>query len=556
MKISLLQINVLTGDIAGNMQKILRAAEKAAADGASLCITPELALCGVAPQDMLYSEGFIDSCHNALQQMAAKLKKGPAVLLGAPVAHAHQENKLYTNAAVLIQNGTFSVVSGKVYNPSSKGREQQYFERHISCGLITVAGWRLGIVLCDEDSFWQDKQNHGYSPLAELIGRGIDGIVHMTQHPYAMHRQALHERLLSHVAARNHIHLFSVNIVGGYDSTIYAGQSLVFSPTGNLLARALPFEEDLLTIDTAVGGETSAKLFSCVEEECWHALVLGTRDYVQKCGAKRVTIGLSGGLDSAMVAAIAVEALGKQHVQGVFMPSPHTSHESEVYAKNLAKSLQISLHVIPIAPLMQTFEQSLNPFFEQIPTPENDVTFDNIQARIRGTLLMSLANRTQSLVLGTGNKSEAAMGYSTMYGDAIGAINVIGDVPKTFLYTIATWYNKTHAKKAVPQEIINRPPTAELHPNQLDSDAMPPYAVLDPIIEDILGVSPIAQNVTGQEELSTTKQSERHEIFQRICKAEFKRKQAPMALRVTSSAFGRDWSIPIVSRYNLSAPQK
>ncbi len=551
MKIMLLQNNMLTGDISGNMQKILRAAQKAAAHGASLCITPELALCGVAPQDMLYAEGFINACHDALQQMATKLKQGPAVLLGAPVAHAQQENKLYTNAAVLIQNGTFSVVSGKVYNPSSKGREQQYFERHISCGLITVAGWRLGIVLCDDSSFWQDKQNHGYSPLAELIGRGIDGIVHMTQHPYAMHGQALYERQLSHVAARNHVHVFSANIVGGYDSTIYAGQSLAFSPTGALLARALPFEEDLLTVDTAVGGETSAKLFSSVEEECWHALVLGTRDYVQKCGAEKVIVGLSGGLDSAMVAAIAVEALGKQYVQGVFMPSPHTSQESETYTKNLAKNLQIPLHTLPISPLMQAFEQSLSPLFEHMPEPENDVTFDNIQARIRSILLMSLANRTQSIVLGTGNKSEAAMGYSTMYGDAIGAINVIGDVPKTFLYQMANWYNKTYAKKAVPQEIIDRAPTAELHPNQLDSDAMPPYAVLDPIIEHILGASPILQNVSTQETLSTDEQQEHHDIFKRICKAEFKRRQAPMALKVTNSAFGRDWFIPVVSRYNL-----
>ncbi len=551
---------MISGDIVGNTQKILRSAQKAAAAGASLCITSELALCGVAPQDMLYSDGFIKSCHTALENLAKNLKTGPAVLVGAPVAHHTAAGNLLSNAAVLIQNGTFSVVSGKIHSPSSEGREQHYFERSLSCGLITVAGWRLGVVLCDDSLFWRKNQSQGHSPLAELISRGIDGIVHMTQNPYAMHAQASYENRLSHVAARHHIHLFSANMIGGNDGTIFAGQSLAFSPTGALLARACAFEEDLLVVDTAVGSELLAKGFSSVEEECWNALVLGTRDYVQKSGCNNVLIGLSGGLDSAMVAAIAVEAFGKKNVQGVFMPSPHTSQESVEYAKMLAKNLGILLHHIPIDPLMNAFEQSLAPIFENLAqASEHDVTFENIQARIRGNVLMALANRSQSMVLGTGNKSESALGYSTMYGDAIGALNVIGDVPKTFLYQIATWYNTTFTNKQLPQGIISRPPTAELRPHQLDSDSMPPYAELDPMIAHILDASPTntmlrshtAHQVPSPSIPKETK-TEQYNIFKRICKAEFKRRQAPMALRVTHSALGRDWHIPVVSQITIS----
>ncbi len=550
MKVALLQCNTVTGDIVGNMNKILRAVKNATASGAGLCITSELALCGVAPQKILFSQDFVQGCHTALQSMAQKLKGGPAVLVGAPMASAH--GTALTNAAVLLHNGTLSVVSSKILSNDCEHNSYKHFESGTSCGRITVAGWRLGVVLCQDDpqnhTFWRTQDQCAQNPLKELIASGVDGIVHMASNPYVMNVQAQREHILSHVAARHHIHLFCANTVGGNDTTIYAGQSLAFGPTGTLLARGYAFEEDLVMVDTAVENEVSIMSSPSAEEECWNALVLGTKDYVQKCGAENVIVGLSGGLDSAAVAAIAVAALGKKHVVGVRLPSPYTSQESLDYAEKLAKNLSIKLHTIPIEPLMQGFEKSLAPILEGMPKPANDVTYENIQARIRGSLLMALANSTQSMVLNTGNKSESAMGYCTLYGDAVGALGVIGDVPKSVLFQLCRWYNTQHPEKAIPQEIIDRPPTAELRPDQLDSDSLPPYDALDDAMERILHASVH----TRTEEAGD---SERNELDQRVfsgmCKAEFKRRQCPPALTISTKAFGKGWSIPIVNTIRL-----
>ncbi len=547
MKVALLQCNTITGDIVGNTEKILRSVKNATASGAGLCITPELSLCGLAPQHLLFSPGFVEGCRTALQDMAKKLKGGPAVLVGAPMITAH--GKDLTNAAILLHNGTISVVSSKILCPNSTDHGHQYFESGASCGVITLAGWRLGVVLCEDDpqnhAFWKTQHNNAQNPLTELIAGGVDGIVHMACNAYVMHGQEKREHILSHVAARHHIHVFSANTVGGNDTTIYGGQSLAFGPTGTLLARGYAFEEDLVMVDTAVENELSIMACPVAEEECWHALVLGTRDYVQKSGMENVVIGLSGGLDSAMVAAIAVEALGKKHVRGVCMPSPYTSQESLDYAKQLAKNLGIPMDTIAIEPLMQGFEQALTPSLENHKKAENDVTYENIQARIRGTLLMGIANATQSMVLNTGNKSEGAMGYCTLYGDAVGGLSVIGDISKSHLYEVARWYNTTHPQKAIPQGIINRPPTAELRPNQLDSDSLPPYDALDGSMKRILHTD----LTTSQESQENPALDQR--VFNSITKAEFKRRQCPPALTISTKAFGKSWCIPVVSKVRL-----
>ncbi len=547
MKVALIQCNTITGDIVGNMEKILRAVKNATAYGAGLCITPELALCGVNPQNLLFTPGFVEGCHKALQNMAEQLKGGPAVLVGAPIATAR--GKDLTNAAVLLHNGNFSVVSSKILGQNSAGQSHPYFKSGASCGLITLAGWRLGVVLCEDDpqknAFWKTQNQSAQNPLTELIASGVDGIVHMAANAYVMQAQEQREHILSHVAARHHIHVFSANSVGGNDTTIYAGQSLAFGPTGSLLARGYAFEEDLVMLDTAVANELSIMATPTAYEECWKALVLGTKDYVQKSGMENVIIGISGGLDSAMVAAIAVEALGKKHVQGVRMPSPYTSQESLDYGEALAKNLNIPLHTIAIEPLMHSFENSLQSILNQQQKPKNDVTFENIQARIRGSLLMALANGSQSMVLNTGNKSEGAMGYCTLYGDAVGGLSVIGDVPKSYLYELAAWYNSQYPEKAVPQGIIDRPPTAELRPNQLDSDSLPPYDALDASMERILHAK--LENL----EQSTEEQTLDQRVLQGITKTEFKRRQCPPALTISTSSFGKDWCIPVVSKVQL-----
>ncbi len=545
MKIALLQCNMITGDIVGNAARIVQAARKAHAADASLCVTSELALSGISPKDILFSKGFMDGCHKALHSIAKELQNGPALLMGMPMLGVTSGGKLLTNAAILIQNGKFSLVSSKIFSPYPEG-DHHYFERGISCGLITVAGWRLGVVICEhgpvENSFWNMQQATTHNPLMELISRGVDGIIHMALNPYVIGGQQKREHMLSHVAAKHHIHLFSANMVGGNGSKIYSGQSIAFDPTGALLARGRAFDEDLLIIDTAVGSDSIAKLMPSIEEECWNALVLGTRDYVQKTGNSGVMLGISGGIDSAMVAAIAVEALGKDNVEGFLLPSPYTSEESLQCATKLCKNLGIKLHNMDISPMMNAFNTALEPLLTNIPKPQDDVTEENIQARIRGTALMALANRKGYLVLNTGNKSESAMGYCTLYGDSIGALGLIGDVPKTLLYSIANWYNKKFTNKSIPKDIIDRAPTAELRPNQLDSDSLPVYAELDPVVEHIISASKLEDDV--DENLAA-------QVFKAMCKAEFKRRQAAPALQVSLYPFGARWRIPLVSKVQL-----
>ena len=559
MKLALLQCNVVTGDVAGNARRIVAAARRAAQDGAMLCVTPELALCGPAPRELLAAQGFVAGCRTALYEMAQQLKDGPALLVGAPVANVTLGARQVANAAVLVQGGTCNVVSRKVYQSLyPENDDARYFERGVSCGLMTLAGWRLGVVICensnDGQSFWKIQHANAHNPLMELVSRGVDGIVHLAAMPYTLEGQNLCEHMLSHVAARHHVHLFSANLVGGYDESVFAGQSLAFDPTGALLARGRAFDEDTLVVDTAGAASPTAPVSVCVEEECWGALVLGTRDYVHKSGVKNVLLGLSGGMDSALVAAIAVAALGKERVQGVIMPSPHTSQESLEYAAALAANLDIKTITLPINSLMDGFTETLQPGWSllsgmpTLPVPEGDMTLENVQARIRGVLLMALSNRLGAMVLNTGNKSECGMGYSTLYGDSVGALAVIGDVPKTMVYRLARWYNSKHKhKKKIPEGIITRPPTAELRPNQLDSDSLPPYEVLDPVMNQLM-----RQRAGGEaEESSKEEEALGHEVFNGMCRAEFKRRQSPPALRVSGCAFGGEWKIPLVSRLVL-----
>ena len=548
MKLALLQGNMVVGDVTGNARRIVAAARRAAQDGAMLCVTPELALCGPAPRALLLAEGFVAGCRKALYDMAAQLKNGPALLVGAPMANVVLGARQVTNAAVLVQGGTCQVISRKVYHRQyNESDDARYFERGVSCGLMTLAGWRLGVVICEDNtesqSFWKIQHANAHNPLMELVSRGVDGIVHMTASPYALERQKIREHMLSHVAARHHVHLFSANLVGGNDETVYAGQSVAFDPTGALLARGRAFDEDLCVVDTAAAGGATAPLPASVEEECWGALVLGVRDYVSKSGADKVLLGLSGGMDSALVAAIAVAALGKDKVQGLLLPSPYTSQESVDYALALAKNLGMDTRTLPITPLMEAFAHSLAPVLDACPAREGDTTLENLQARIRGVLLMALANRSGALVLNTGNKSESAMGYTTLYGDSVGALAVIGDVTKTLVYRLARWYNAQGRGKrgAIPEGIITRPPTAELRPDQKDSDSLPPYDVLDGVLEHLLCQEGLPE---GREEVA-------RQVFAGMRRSEFKRRQCPPCLRVSGCALGHDWCAPLVSRLNI-----
>lgn len=566
MKIAILQCNSIAGDIDGNAARIITAAEQAAAQGASLCVTPELALSGVMPRNLLSQGTFVDECQKALTAMAQALIQGPPVLVGAPVPSALGLGKNAANAAVLLQGGTATVVSRKVFHAHGEaGDDARYFERGVSCGLITLGGWRFGVVLCEEtwgnNSFWKISHANAHNPLMELVARGVDAIIHLGASFFDVRDEGSRQNMLSHVAARHHVHLFSANVVGGNDDAVYYGQSLIFSPTGSLLARGKTFAEDIVLLDTSSGSSNSGNAASvsplpdCPEEACWQALVLGTRDYVCKSGFSQVVLGLSGGMDSALVAAIAVAAVGAENVLGLLLPSPYTSEESNIYALQLAKNLGITTHSIAIAPLMQAFEASLCPALGV--DPQNrlgapGLVFENTQARIRGTLLMAFANAQGRILLNTGNKSEAAMGYSTLYGDAVGAIAVIGDMSKTAVYHLAHWYNNNNSQASIPQEIIDRPPTAELHPDQLDSDSIPPYSTLDPILDKLMGGVVYHDEDEDISAPGTDSALLEAEVYTKLLRAEFKRRQAPMPLRLNRLCFGTGWRVPVVLRYSLS----
>ena len=498
MKIALLQCNTVTGDVAGNVERIISTARQAGTAGADLCVTPELALCGVAPGHYLCAQGFAAGCLKALDILAAELKDGPSLLVGAPVPSVYASG-LLSNAAVLVEKGGWQVVSRKVYqnqgqNPSvaeSADEDARYFDRGISCGIVTMGGWRIGVVLCEDaqsedGSFWKTRYASGHNPLMELVQRGVDALVHMAAAPFSVGAQETDEHLLSHVAARHHVHMFSVNMVGGNDSRVYNGQSLAFDPTGQLLARGKAFEEDVLVVDTARGqsaAKTPEPLAACVEEDYWRALVLGTRDFVRKCGVEKGIVAISGGMDSALVCSVAVEALGAENVTGVLLPSPHSSEGSLTDAAKLAKNLGITTVTLPIGPLMEAFATALKPGLDLFEEKPGDVTFENVQARIRGTLITSLANRAGALVLNTGNKSEGAMGYCTLYGDSVGALAVIGDLTKTQVYAVGRWYNAHRGAEIIPDEIFTKAPRQSCVPAKRIRTACCPTRIWTPFLK-------------------------------------------------------------------------
>ena len=553
MKIAMLQCNVVTGDVAGNVERIVAAARHAAEQGADLCVTPELALCGVAPGSYLRTDDFAQGCRAGLDRLAEALHDGPPLLVGAPVPSTY-DPRLLSNAAVLVEKGQWQTVSRKIYQNLGQDGETRYFDRGITCGIVSVSGWRIGVVLCEnatseDEAFWKIQYASGHNPLMELIQRGVDAIVHLAAAPFSIGGQGIGERLLSHVAARHHVHLFSVNLAGGYDHSIFSGQSLAFDPTGQLLARGRAFDEDVLVVDVAAPDESLiAPLTSCIEESIWRALTLGVRDFVRKCGAERVIVGLSGGMDSALVCSLAVEALGADNVFGVLMPSPYSSEGSVLDSKELAHNLGVKTVTLPIEPLMKAYTETLAPGLDCFPPYEGELTFENVQARIRGSLLTALANRARALVLNTGNKSECAVGYSTLYGDSVGALAVIADLTKTEVYAVGRWYNRFRGADIIPQAIFDKAPSAELRPGQKDADSLPPYDVLDPVLERLLASSAFGDRPGApRTELDETARDIRGRLF----RAEFKRRQSPPALYVSRVPFGNAWSVPVAGRYRM-----
>lgn len=548
MKIALLQSNPVTGALRGNADALAAATAAAAARGAELCVAPELVLCGHNASDLLLRSGFIDDCRHVLTTTAEALGRDgamPPLLLGAPVANPVPQGRRLQNCAVLLHNGKVSVVGRKVLLPSYGIHEDsRYFEPGVACGVLHHKGWRLAITLGEDvwndRAFWQSRRLFDNDPLAEFIASGgADGLINLTALPFEQGLPALHHNVLKWLANHYRMPVAAVNMVGGNDSLVYYGGSLAFDGNGRLAARAPSFTEAVALADMSGKSEGNIAPELPPDEELWQAIVLGTRDFGRKCGFDKVVFGLSGGVDSALVAAIAVEAFGPDKVTGLLMPSPFSSQGSIDDSLALAKALGMSTHLLPITPLMQSYEQSFGAAFAG---GLEGVAGENIQARIRGNLLMAYANRFDALLLATGNKSEAAVGYSTLYGDMTGGLGPIGDLYKEQVYSLCRWYNENH-EQHIPESILQKAPSAELRAGQKDSDSLPPYELLDPLLRDILenGCSVAELEDIGHPPARV------EQVLRLLQRAEFKRHQAPPTLHLSKRGFGRSWRFPIAA---------
>ena len=540
MRIALLQINPTAGAITANSELIVRGAREAHAAGADLVVTSELALMGYLPRDLLMSAGFIRRGCEELIHLARELAGGPPLLVGVATANPAPMGRPLFNSAVLLKDGAAGQAFHKTLLPTyDVFDEDRYFEPAPSVPILEIGGKKLGISICEDvwndRDFWQ-RQRYHQDPIQVLAEAGAQAILNLSASPFSVGKQQMRERMLGHMAAKYHVPLAMVNQVGGNDDLIFDGHSSAYDASGRLFARAKGFSEDLIFVDLETGTGAIAEEDFTPEAEIWSALVLGIRDYVRKTRFQKVLLGLSGGIDSALTAALAVDALGAANVLGVMMPSLYSSTGSVNDSSELAANLGIRTVTLPISEIMYTYEQVLADAFRGCPP---DVTEENIQSRIRGNLLMALSNKYGSMLLTTGNKSELAVGYCTLYGDMNGGLAVIADLPKTMVYRVAAWRNRRKAD--IPQAIFTKPPSAELRPDQTDQDTLPPYDILDQILELHVEQSQSAEEIIAQGFDPVTV----HRILRLVRLAEFKRKQAAPVLKVTSRAFGTGWRMPI-----------
>ncbi|MCX7603074.1 MAG: NAD+ synthase [Bryobacteraceae bacterium] len=548
MRIALCQINPTVGDLEGNAGLILEFARRAAAGGADLAVFPELALTGYPPRDLLEKASFRERSVAALERLAASAGGLSCGLVVGYVGVAPEGSRRpAANSAALIENGRVVFTQSKMLLPTyDVFDEGRYFQPAASQSVCGFRGLRLGITICEDA--WNDKQFwerplYDRDPVESLVRQGAEVILSINGSPYDMTKRALRRQMFSAMAHRHQRPHVYVNMVGGNDQLIFDGSSFVAAADGRVAAAAPSFREDIIFFDVRSGQGDLRETHADELEAAYDALVLGTRDYIRKCGFRSVLVGLSGGIDSSLVAAIATDAIGPDHVTGVSMPGPFSSDHSLTDARALAQNLGIRFEVIPITPAYRTVLETLAPVFRGAPP---DVTEENIQSRLRGLVLMALSNKWGSLVLTTGNKSEIAMGYCTLYGDMAGGLSVISDVPKTMVYRLSRLVN-TRRPGTIPENVFVKPPSAELRPNQKDSDSLPEYEILDPIlkayIEELKSPAEIAAELRQPLELVRS-------IINTVDRNEYKRQQAAPGLKVTTKAFGMGRRYPIAQRFS------
>jgi NAD+ synthase (glutamine-hydrolysing) len=552
MKIAIAQLNPIIGDLVGNSQQILVAAQKAREQGADLLLTPELSLCGYPPKDLLLNPSFIAALDHNLQQLSQKLPSQLRVLVGTVTPNPQAENrgeKPLFNSVALLEKGEVKQIFHKRLLPTyDVFDEDRYFESGKSSKLFEWGNIRLGVTICEDlwndEDFW-GKRSYAVNPITELVNQGANLIVNLSASPYRLQKQPLRESLLAHMVDRYQVPIIYVNQVGGNDDLIFDGNSFALNQSGKMVFRATAFQEDLAYLEWSDSQKdllpsAIQTLPKTEEAELFEALVLGVQDYARKCGFCQAILGLSGGIDSSLVAVIAVAALGAKNVLGILMPSPYSSDHSLDDAQALVENLGMKSETITIGPLMTIYDQQLSPLFAGT---DFGIAEENLQSRIRGNLLMAIANKFGHLLLSTGNKSEMAVGYCTLYGDMNGGLAVIADLPKTRVFSLCHWLNQE--REIIPNNVLIKPPSAELKPGQLDQDSLPPYDILDAILDLLIHHHQSAEQMIQAGYEATTV----HKICRLVSRAEFKRKQAAPVLKVTDRAFGTGWRMPIAGRW-------
>lgn len=543
MKVGLAQINTVVGDFPGNEAKILAAYRRGAEAGLDLVLFPELAIAGYPPQDLLLKRRFVEQSLDALQRVAAATGR-TGMLVGYAGKNDRRPGREATNAVALCQHGTINATRRKTLLPTyDVFDEDRYFEPAADNQPVEFNGRKIGLTICEDvwndEDFWRDTRRYRLDPAQTLVDAGAEIIFNISASPWCLGKDGIRRQMLGSLVAKLRRPLVYCNLVGGNDELVFDGGSLAFNAQGQVVAQGARFAEDFVVVDTDAA-RPIAPPAAPDEELLYGALVLGLRDYLFKCGFKSAVLGLSGGIDSALTAVLAAEALGREQVLGVSLPSQFSSQHSLDDARALARRLGIPYEVVPIQPIFEVAKQQLKPVFHGRP---EDTAEENMQARLRGMLLMALSNKFGSLLLTTGNKSELAVGYCTIYGDMCGGLAVINDLPKTTVYKLARWINRR--EEIIPENSIRKPPSAELRPNQTDQDSLPPYEVLDAILElYVVKMQSTAEIIAAGFDEATVRR-----IVRLIDLNEYKRRQAPPGIKVTSKAFGIGRRMPIAQRY-------
>jgi NAD+ synthase (glutamine-hydrolysing) len=543
VKIALGQINPTVGDFAGNAAKIIDFARRGREGGASLVLFPELSICGYPPRDLVERTAFVEHNRQTAEHIAAETR-GISVICGLVTPADAETGKSVMNSAALLRDGKIAFLQSKMLLPTyDVFDEMRNFAPARSQQLFSFDGKQLALTICEDawnDKHFWNKRLYTFDPVEALMQAGGNFLLNISASPFWIGKREIRRNMLATIARRHKAPVVMVNQVGGNDSLIFDGSSLVLDPTGKVVAQAKSFEEDLVFFDSE---EMSGDLHAQIEGDdasVYAALVLGTRDYVRKCGFRQAIIGLSGGIDSALTAAIAVDALGKENVIGVGMPGPYSSTGSVDDARLLATNLGIRFELLCITETFESFRKALDKPFAGL---KEDTTEENIQARARGTLLMALSNKFGALVLSTGNKSELGVGYCTLYGDMAGGLAVISDVPKTLVYRLALLVNGD--REIIPRNTIEKPPSAELRPDQKDSDSLPPYEILDAILEDYVEDSLSAEKIAADRKFDIDLV---RRVIRMVERSEYKRQQAAPGIKISAKAFGYGRRFPIAAK--------